>query len=323
MPDGTDLSSVRASDNADRRAGGTKPPGGASTSAHRQDSSHSSGPGHSPDSSPDPGHGGHPHSDDHDEHRSRWPLLAALGSGGLYAGFGIFFIGRATGTIPPLVGIVMAIGGFAVLIGGTAGWLLEAYIRPLEMASGARKSRETYVSTTVLFLVTDVATFGAVFVYYFVMRIGAWPPQEVPPLLGSLVLINTAILVASSFTIHFAHNALHKGNQRRFLGLLGTTFVLGVIFLGGQIYEYYEFIVAEGFTQTTGFFGSAFYGLTGLHGIHVAIGVGALGVLLARALTGAYNADRDTSVATVSIYWHFVDVVWLFLVVVLYAGAAL
>ncbi len=268
------------------------------------------------------GHGHDDHGHEH-EHRSRWPLLAALGSGGLYAGFGIFFIGRATGTIPPLVGVALAIGGFAVLIGGTAGWLLEAYIRPLEVASGARKSRETYVSTTVLFLVTDVATFGAVFVYYFVMRVGAWPPQEVPPLLGSLVVINTAILVASSVTIHFAHKALHEGNDRRFLTLLGTTFTLGVIFLGGQIYEYYEFIVAEGFTQTTGFFGSAFYGLTGLHGIHVAIGVGALGVLLARALTGAYNADRDTSVATVSIYWHFVDVVWLFLVVVLYVGAVL
>ncbi len=265
------------------------------------------------------GHGHADHEHEH-EHRSRWPLLAALGSGGLYAGFGIFFIGRSTGTIPPLLGAIMAIGGFAVLIGGTAGWLLEAYIRP---AVDTGKSRETYISTTVLFLVTDVATFGAVFVYYFVIRVGAWPPQELPPLVGSLVLINTAILIASSFTIHFAHNALHKGNDRRFLALLGTTFALGVIFLGGQIFEYYEFIVAEGFTHTTGFFGSAFYGLTGLHGIHVAIGVGALGVLLARALTGAYTAERETSVATVSIYWHFVDVVWLFLVVVLYVGAVL
>jgi cytochrome c oxidase subunit 3 len=94
-----------------------------------------------------------------------------------------------------------------------------------------------------------------------------------------------------------------------------------VVFIGGQIYEYYEFIVHEGFTLTSGFFASAFFGLTGLHGLHVSLGAVLLGVVLVRALAGQYSAERHVSVSTASMYWHFVDVVWIFLVVVLYVGA--
>jgi cytochrome c oxidase subunit 3 len=99
------------------------------------------------------------------------------------------------------------------------------------------------------------------------------------------------------------------------------TLLLGVIFLGGQVYEYYEFIVHENFTVAEGAYGSAFYGLTGLHGLHVSLGAVLLGIVFVRALFGQYTSEKHTSVTTVSMYWHFVDVVWVFLVVVLYAGA--
>ncbi|ERG98095.1 MAG: heme/copper-type cytochrome/quinol oxidase, subunit 3, partial [Haloquadratum sp. J07HQX50] len=102
---------------------------------------------------------------------------------------------------------------------------------------------------------------------------------------------------------------------------LFTTLLLGFIFIGGQVYEYYEFIIHEGFTLTSGFFASAFFGLTGLHGLHVSLGAVLLAVVMLRALLGQYSADRHVSVSTVSMYWHFVDVVWIFLVVVLYVGA--
>jgi cytochrome c oxidase subunit 3 len=105
------------------------------------------------------------------------------------------------------------------------------------------------------------------------------------------------------------------------VGLLGTTLFLGVVFIGGQLLEYYEFIVHEGFTLTEGVFGSAFFGLTGLHGLHVSLGAVLIAILFARALVGQYDAERDTSISTVSMYWHFVDAVWIFLVVVLYVGA--
>jgi cytochrome c oxidase subunit 3 len=171
------------------------------------------------------------------------------------------------------------------------------------------------------FLVSDVATFLAGFVYYGFVRVGAWPPTDLPPLLGSLVLVNTLLLVASSFTLHYGHIALEAGRRRAFLGGLGATTLLGAVFVVGQALEYYEFLVEADFTLASGAFASAFYGLTGLHGLHVSLGVVLLAITLGRALRGQYTSDRDTAVRTVSLYWHFVDVVWLVLVAVLYVGA--
>ncbi|MFC4437674.1 MULTISPECIES: cytochrome c oxidase subunit 3 [Natrialbaceae] len=272
--------------------------------------------GYGPHNPPPESHGDH---DDH-EHESKWPLVAALGAGGLYSGVAIALLGAAAGVLPPVVGVVLAVLGTIVLLAGVAGWVDQAFLGTRDEHGN---SRQSYVSTTLLFLATDVSTFGALFIYYFFVRIGSWPPQELPPLLTSLVLVNTLILLASSVTFHYAHEALHDDNRRRFLGLLGTTLLLGVVFLGGQVIEYYEFVVHEGFALSTGIFGSAFFGLTGLHGIHVALGIGGIGAVFWRALRGHYGPDRDVSVATVSLYWHFVDVVWVLLVIVLYVGGAL
>ena len=175
----------------------------------------------------------------------------------------------------------------------------------------------------VAFLGSEVATFGAGFTYYFFVRIG--DIGAVPELFGSLVIVNTVILVLSSFTIHFAHTSLLKGNRGRFQALLGVTLLLGIVFIAGQIYEYYEFIVHEGFVLGSGdfsqVFASGFYALTGLHGLHVTLGAVLIGIVFVRALRGQYSAERHVSVSTVSMYWHFVDIVWIFLVVVLYVGA--
>ncbi|QCW02018.1 heme-copper oxidase subunit III [Natrinema pallidum] len=269
-------------------------------------------------------YGDHRGRGDHDEHdhRSRWPLVAAAGAAGLYGGVAVSIFGDETGLVPPLFGVGLAVTGTIVLLAGIAGWVDQAFLAPARDERRPRKSRASYVSTTLLFLTTDVSTFGALFIYYFVVRIGAWPPAELPPLLGSLVIVNTGLLVASSVTFHYAHRALEHENRRRFLGLLGATLALGLLFLTGQAYEYYEFVAHEGFTLTSGFFGTAFFGLTGLHGLHVALGIGGIAVLWWRAVRGHYGRDRDTSITTVSLYWHFVDAVWLFLVVVLYAGAS-
>ncbi|WP_458189954.1 cytochrome c oxidase subunit 3 [Haladaptatus sp. NG-WS-4] len=253
--------------------------------------------------------------------RSRWPFVAAVGAGTLYGGGALALLGRTTDVFPTVAGLAIAVVGFGVFVGGLAGWLDAAFVRGYRHERADARKRLSYRATMVLFLLTDVATFGAGFAYYFVIRVGGWPPGDLPNLLSSLVLVNTVLLVVSSFTLHFAHDALNGGRRRRFLAFLGVTVALGVAFLGGQVLEYYEFVVDEGFTLTTGIFGSAFFGLTGLHGLHVTLGVVLLGIVLGRALRGQYDADRDTSVATVSMYWHFVDAVWLFLVVVVYAGA--
>lgn len=253
------------------------------------------------------------------DHRSRWPLVAAAGAAALYAGVGLALVGFDL--VPRALSLGLLALGLVGFVGGLTGWAYEAFVAPYWESTGTHE--DSYVGGMVLFLLSDVATFAAGFVYYAFIRVGTWPPTDLPHLLGSLVLFNTVVLIASSVTLHFAHTALEAGDRRRFLGLLGVTTGLGLIFVGGQALEYYEFIIETGFTLTSGAFASAFYGLTGLHGLHVTLGVILLGFTLSRGLRGAYDAERDTAVRTVSLYWHFVDAVWLFLVAVLYVGAVL
>ena len=257
------------------------------------------------------------HAEGGQHHGSRWPIVAAVGAAALYGGVGLLLAGGSLVPRLPL-GVVAAVGG-VLLVVGLAGWAYEAFIADYWATSVDRS--QMYVGGMVLFLISDVATFLAGFVYYAFVRVGEWPPGELPPLVGSLVLVNTLILVVSSGTMHLAHGALETGDRQRFIGWLAATVGLGVVFVGGQIFEYYEFITHEAFTLSSGVFASAFFGLTGLHGLHVTLGVVLIGILLGRALRGHYTEGRDTSVRTVALYWHFVDVVWVFLVVVLYVGA--
>ncbi|SIQ97410.1 cytochrome c oxidase subunit 3 [Haladaptatus litoreus] len=260
--------------------------------------------------------------DAHESHheRSQWPVVSAIGAGLLYAGVALFLLGRATDVIPAIVGAIAGVVGFGAFVAGLVGWLNQAYLAGYWRNQASARKRRAYRATMILFLVTDVATFAAGFTYYVFVRIGGWP-QDLPDVLTSLVLVNTVLLVLSSFTLHFSHAALENDRRNRFLALLGVTILLGVAFVAGQVLEYYEFVVGEGFTLTSGIFGSAFYGLTGLHGLHVTLGVILLGIVFWRARRGQYDSDRDTSITTVSYYWHFVDVVWLILVLMLYVGA--
>jgi cytochrome c oxidase subunit 3 len=254
---------------------------------------------------------------------SWWPFIAALGVGGIYLGAALFVLGNgANSVVGPMVGPGVLVASTGLFLVGLYGWLYHGFIAGFLKHGTEGHSGSGLKLAMLLFLGSEVATFGAGFVYYFFIRTGTWSTQGFPHLLSSLVLINTAILVASSVTLHFAHVALRKGNEQRFVTLTGLTLLLGVIFVGGQVYEYYEFIVHEGFDIFTGAFGSAFYGLTGLHGLHVSLGAVLLGIVFVRGRLGHYSAEQHTSVSTVSMYWHFVDAVWIFLVVVLYVGAA-
>ncbi|WP_251341206.1 cytochrome c oxidase subunit 3 [Haloplanus halophilus] len=255
---------------------------------------------------------------------SWWPFITALGAGGIYVAAALFIVaGGQDSTINPMFAPLLTAASVGTFLLGLYGWLYHAFV----VEFWSRGSNETSASALrwgmIAFLGSEIATFGAGFTYYFFIRAGTWPPGELPHLTGSLVIINTAILVASSLTLHWAHVAIRKDDRRKFvLGLLATL-VLGLVFIGGQVYEYYEFIVHSEFTVTSGLFGSAFYGLTGLHGLHVSLGGVLLAIVTIRALAGQYSAERHVSVSTVSMYWHFVDVVWIFLVVVLYLGASI
>ncbi|PSP65833.1 heme-copper oxidase subunit III [Halobacteriales archaeon QH_8_67_27] len=254
---------------------------------------------------------------------SWWPFVTAAGAAGVYVAAALFVLGQGEDPlVGPMAGPAAAVGSVVLFLAGLYGWLYHAFVVNFWERGTDEHSAGTLRFAMILFLGSEIATFGAGFVYYFFIRAGAWPPSELPHLLSSLVLINTGILIVSSFTLHYAHVALMKNKRTRFLQLLAFTLALGVVFIGGQALEYYEFIVNEGFTLTGGAYASAFYGLTGLHGLHVSLGAVLLGIVFYRSIKGQYSDKRHTSVSTASMYWHFVDVVWVFLVVVLYVGAA-
>lgn len=169
----------------------------------------------------------------------------------------------------------------------------------------------------IMFIGSEVMFFAALFTAYFYLRgkIPAWEPVfgEKPTWLG-LPLINTIELVASSFTMQIAVNAIKKGDRRKLIRWLIPTVVLGVLFLGGQIYEYTRL----GFLPKDGVFAGIFFTLTGFHGAHVTGGVIFIAICLYRASRGQFTANRHLAVEAASIYWHFVDLVWIGLFTTIY-----
>jgi cytochrome c oxidase subunit 3 len=160
-----------------------------------------------------------------------------------------------------------------------------------------------------LFIISEVMIFGAFFTAYFFIRVvgGAeWPAEgtELPKLIAG---INTAILVSSSFTLHWAESSIKKGNRFGLQAGITTTLLLGVTFLFIQINEY----VHIGFSPQDHAQGSIFYGLTGLHGAHVFIGLTLLAFVTIRAFRGHYSPAEHRGVEVPGIYWHFVDVMWI------------
>jgi cytochrome c oxidase subunit 3 len=134
-----------------------------------------------------------------------------------------------------------------------------------------------------------------------------------------LPLWNTIILLTSSFTCHIAHMGILDGNRKKFNLWLGITVALGMIFLVVQVYEYYEAYAHFGLTLNAGIYGSTFFMLTGFHGFHVFMGMTMLLIQFLRSVRGGhFTADDHFGFEASSWYWHFVDVVWVFLFLFVY-----
>jgi heme/copper-type cytochrome/quinol oxidase subunit 3 len=134
---------------------------------------------------------------------------------------------------------------------------------------------------------------------------------------------NTIILLTSSVTVHFAHSAILNNQRKAFNNWLGATIVLAIVFLCLQVYEYYEAYVHMGLTLQSGIYGTTFFMLTGFHGLHVFLGTFMLAVMWFRSvLKGHFKQDDHFGFEAASWYWHFVDVVWVGLVVVEEDGCA-
>jgi len=133
-----------------------------------------------------------------------------------------------------------------------------------------------------------------------------------------LPFINTVILVTSSVTVTFAHWALKKNHRVALILWLATTVALGATFLTLQVVEYIHAYNELGLNLGAGIYGSTFFMLTGFHGAHVTMGTIMLGVMLARCLKGHFTPENHFAFEAVSWYWHFVDVIWLFLFTFVY-----
>ena len=161
-----------------------------------------------------------------------------------------------------------------------------------------------------IFIASEVMLFGSFFTAYFFVRVvndaPLWPPEgfHLPVFVAG---VNTAILVTSSFTMHWALQSIKRGNRAGLQAGLVLTLAMGLTFLLTQVLEYSR----VGFAPRDGAFGSVFFGLTGLHGAHVFIGLTLLTFATVRAFRGHFTPEHHHGVEIPGIYWHFVDVMWI------------
>ena len=133
-----------------------------------------------------------------------------------------------------------------------------------------------------------------------------------------LPLLNTLILLTSGSTVTAAHHALKGGHRKALLVWLGLTVLLGCVFLFFQAEEYIHAYKELNLTLGSGIYGSTFFMLTGFHGFHVTVGAVMIAVVMVRMMRGHFTADNHFAFEGAAWYWHFVDVVWLLLYVVVY-----
>ena len=196
-----------------------------------------------------------------------------------------------------------------------------------ELAHDVRRGISNPILGMLLFITSEVMFFAGLFAAYFSTRanfvdksgVKEWPPQEFAHILNpfSLILVATVILILSSFTCQMAIWAIRKDDRRGFLRNMGVTFILGISFLLLQAYDY-SLLFGEGLKLGSGPFGTTYFTLTGFHGAHVFGGVIMLGVILYRGMSGQFSSRHHDAVEAASLYWHFVDVVWIILFTILY-----
>ena len=169
-----------------------------------------------------------------------------------------------------------------------------------------------------VYLGSDCLLFGTLISTYLLLRhrsVGGPTPQDVFDI--PFTSVSSFVLLMSSLTMALAVSSIGRGDVRLNRIWLATTAMLGAVFVGGQVYEFTTFY-REGLGYTTNIFGSAFYTLTGFHGIHVSVGIIMLMSLLVMSLRGNLGPERAEAVETIGLYWHFVDIVWIIIFTVVY-----
>jgi heme/copper-type cytochrome/quinol oxidase subunit 3 len=177
----------------------------------------------------------------------------------------------------------------------------------------------------VMLIATEAMLFGSLIASYFYIRFKfgpVWPPDGIPAPSLRLPLIMSVILWTSSWPVHIADRAVREGKQLKFRLGLAAGFILGAVFLGMQVLIEYPEKLAE-FTPTSNAYGSLFYTLTGFHGLHVLVGLMISLWTQVRAWRGAFDEHRHITVQNFTMYWHFVDIVWVFVLATIYLSPSL
>ena len=172
-----------------------------------------------------------------------------------------------------------------------------------------------------LFLISDCVLFSSfIFAYLYMRNSGqGWPPPGIQHLDVAFASLNSVVLFGSGATMHYALENWKHGNFNRYALFMIATILLGAGFLGGQAYEYNHLIFAEKVTWAgSGIFGASFFTLTGMHGFHVSVGVLYLIILFLQSIHGIYTKDKFFGLTAGTLYWHFVDVIWVVLFSIFY-----
>jgi cytochrome c oxidase subunit 3 len=275
---------------------------------------------------------GHGHEDpmSHVPPPSIWPLIVTAGLALIPPGV-LSLIGSLKTTGWPIIsdpraGLAMIAVGSLVFIFALMSWGHQNIIEK-RISHDPVKQQKDLQLFVLLFLVGELAAFGAIFGYIFTRKYYAadfGPPHaEGFHFGGPMAAIATFILLSSSVTCEFAHHAIEHGKVQLGRWLLISTIALGAIFLGFQGYEwgelvqrgFYPLAIAHGGASS---FAAVFFTGTGFHGLHVAIGLTMLFMVLMRLEAGGFRAHRTFSLVAASWYWHFVDIVWVLLFITLY-----
>ncbi|MDK9723616.1 MAG: heme-copper oxidase subunit III [Sterolibacteriaceae bacterium MAG5] len=233
---------------------------------------------------------------------SIWPFVISFGI--LFAlplAFSFHFVYHQ-----PFVAVMMLGLGVPMILAGIAGWVSEAMGKGEGLSYGAMG----------WFILAEAMIFVSFFALYWFLRLAepAWPPAGSVELPRVMPLVMTAVLVASSLTIHYAEHLLHLGDAGGFRKWLLLTIALGLCFLGMSAYEWTH-LMHEGFNIGTNVFGTFFFTITGFHGAHVIVGLAIFLAGLPAALGGRASPGF---MRTAGLYWHFVDIIWFFVVSQIY-----
>jgi cytochrome c oxidase subunit 3 len=262
-------------------------------------------------------HHGHDHGHEHAPHLAGPNWWAAI----LASGIALMAFGFATSFGSPRAGGIIMGGGLATMAFGMARWWFEM-VRELKNTpeaaadQGHDQVEKDQKLSFMLFIGSEIMFFGAFFAYYFYCRSTAeiWPPAGSKHIETFLPTINTLLLISSGATFNWAEMNLKKGNRAGLKTGLLLSIILGSIFLFIQGYEYAHMEMG----LATNSLSTAFFLLTGFHGAHVIVGVIMLTICFFRAVAGDFTKHRHTGLQLSGWYWHFVDVVWIFLYLVLY-----